>query len=208
MTTSRIEDPRQEDLCRSTASDRSRCSPLPSSRSRKGCWRSAATSRPSGSWRPIDPGSSPGSSPAVRSSGGRRTLGSSCSPMSSGSRAGSPGRSARAASKRATIPPSPTSSGPAPRLLAGTRTGTWITPEMQRAYIRLHQLGHAHSMESWRDGRLVGGIYGVRVGRVFCGESMFHHETDASKVAPRGPGRAAEARGGRPRSIARSRAST
>src|SRR3954453_2496751 len=61
--------------------------------------------------------------------------------------------------------------------------GTWITPEMQRAYIRLHELGHAHSMESWRDGELVGGIYGVSVGRVFCGESMFHHETDASKVA-------------------------
>jgi leucyl/phenylalanyl-tRNA--protein transferase len=61
--------------------------------------------------------------------------------------------------------------------------GTWITPEMQQAYIRLHELGHAHAMESWRDGRLVGGIYGVRVGRCFCGESMFHHETDASKIA-------------------------
>lgn len=61
--------------------------------------------------------------------------------------------------------------------------GTWITPEMQEAYIRLHRLGHAHCMESWRDGRLVGGIYGVQVGRCFCGESMFHVETDASKVA-------------------------
>jgi leucyl/phenylalanyl-tRNA--protein transferase len=61
--------------------------------------------------------------------------------------------------------------------------GTWITREMQRAYIRLHELGHAHSMESWRDGKLVGGIYGVLVGRCFCGESMFHFETDASKVA-------------------------
>ncbi len=61
--------------------------------------------------------------------------------------------------------------------------GTWITPEMQQAYIRLHQLGHAHCMESWRDGELVGGIYGVRVGRCFCGESMFHRQTDASKVA-------------------------
>ena len=61
--------------------------------------------------------------------------------------------------------------------------GTWITPEMQRAYVRLHKLGHAHSMESWRDGKLVGGIYGVLVGRCFCGESMFHYETDASKVA-------------------------
>ena len=61
--------------------------------------------------------------------------------------------------------------------------GTWITREMQEAYIRLHQLGHAHCMESWRSGELVGGIYGVRVGRCFCGESMFHRETDASKVA-------------------------
>jgi leucyl/phenylalanyl-tRNA--protein transferase len=61
--------------------------------------------------------------------------------------------------------------------------GTWITPEMQQAYIRLHELGHAHSMESWRDGKIVGGIYGVRVDRCFCGESMFHHESDASKVA-------------------------
>jgi leucyl/phenylalanyl-tRNA---protein transferase len=61
--------------------------------------------------------------------------------------------------------------------------GTWITPEMQQAYIRLHELGHAQCMETWRDGRLVGGIYGVRVGRCFCGESMFHRETDASKVA-------------------------
>jgi leucyl/phenylalanyl-tRNA---protein transferase len=61
--------------------------------------------------------------------------------------------------------------------------GTWITPEMQQAYIRLHELGHAQCMESWREGRLVGGIYGVRVGRCFCGESMFHRETDASKVA-------------------------
>jgi leucyl/phenylalanyl-tRNA--protein transferase len=61
--------------------------------------------------------------------------------------------------------------------------GTWITPEMQQAYIRLHELGHAHCMESWRDGELAGGIYGVRVGRCFCGESMFHRQTDASKVA-------------------------
>ncbi len=61
--------------------------------------------------------------------------------------------------------------------------GTWITPEMQKAYIRLHELGHAHCVESWRNGSLVGGIYGVRVGRCFCGESMFHYEADASKVA-------------------------
>jgi leucyl/phenylalanyl-tRNA--protein transferase len=61
--------------------------------------------------------------------------------------------------------------------------GTWITPEMQRAYICLNEQGHAQCMESWRSGKLVGGIYGVRVGRCFCGESMFHLEPDASKVA-------------------------
>ncbi len=61
--------------------------------------------------------------------------------------------------------------------------GTWITPEMQEAYVRLHDLGHAHCTETWRDGTLVGGIYGVRVGGCFCGESMFHYETDASKIA-------------------------
>jgi leucyl/phenylalanyl-tRNA---protein transferase len=61
--------------------------------------------------------------------------------------------------------------------------GTWITAEMQAAYIRLHKLGHAHCVEAWRDGVLVGGVYGVQVGRCFCGESMFHTESDASKVA-------------------------
>jgi leucyl/phenylalanyl-tRNA--protein transferase len=62
-------------------------------------------------------------------------------------------------------------------------SGTWITADMQRAYIRLHELGFAHSVESWQDDRLVGGIYGVWLGRCFFGESMFHTETDASKVA-------------------------
>lgn len=62
--------------------------------------------------------------------------------------------------------------------------GTWITPQMARAYQRLHKLGHAHSVEVWNtDGELVGGIYGVAVGAAFCGESMFHRATDASKVA-------------------------
>lgn len=68
----------------------------------------------------------------------------------------------------------------APR--SGSR-GTWITPAMRRAYLELHRRGVAHSIETWRDGRLVGGLYGIRVGRVFCGESMFSHETDASKAA-------------------------
>lgn len=61
--------------------------------------------------------------------------------------------------------------------------GTWITPEMQQAYIRLHQLGYAHSAESWQGEELVGGLYGIRLGRVFYGESMFSRKTDASKVA-------------------------
>lgn len=61
--------------------------------------------------------------------------------------------------------------------------GTWLSPEMRAAYIRLHELGHAHSIETWRDGRLVGGLYGVAIGRVFFGESMFSLERDASKVA-------------------------
>ncbi|OGT20972.1 MAG: leucyl/phenylalanyl-tRNA--protein transferase [Gammaproteobacteria bacterium RBG_16_57_12] len=61
--------------------------------------------------------------------------------------------------------------------------GTWITPEMQRAYQRLHALGHAHSVEVWQGDELVGGLYGVTVGAVFCGESMFSHQSDASKVA-------------------------
>lgn len=61
--------------------------------------------------------------------------------------------------------------------------GTWITPEMKAAYSRLHQLGFAHSIEAWQDETLVGGLYGVAIGRVFFGESMFHRVTDASKVA-------------------------
>jgi leucyl/phenylalanyl-tRNA--protein transferase len=62
-------------------------------------------------------------------------------------------------------------------------TGTWITPDMLDAYVRLHALGHAHSVEAWDDERLVGGIYGVAVGRLFCGESMFSAESGGSKIA-------------------------
>jgi leucyl/phenylalanyl-tRNA--protein transferase len=61
--------------------------------------------------------------------------------------------------------------------------GTWITSAMQEAYGRLHALGYAHSVETWRDGELVGGLYGVALGRVFFGESMFATARDASKVA-------------------------
>lgn len=60
---------------------------------------------------------------------------------------------------------------------------SWIGPEVIAAYSDLHQAGHAHSVEAWRDGRLVGGVYGVRVGALFAGESMFSRVTDASKVA-------------------------
>jgi len=63
------------------------------------------------------------------------------------------------------------------------QSGTWITPEMQEAYIKLHGLGFAHSVESWSEGKLVGGLYGVSLGKAFFGESMFHLKADASKVA-------------------------
>jgi leucyl/phenylalanyl-tRNA--protein transferase len=62
-------------------------------------------------------------------------------------------------------------------------SGTWISAEMQAAYAALHRAGHAHSFETWRDGKLVGGLYGVAIGRAFFGESMFSRATDASKVA-------------------------
>ena len=63
------------------------------------------------------------------------------------------------------------------------REETWIDPEIARSYHALHRLGYAHSVETWREGRLVGGLYGVALGGAFFGESMFHRETDASKVA-------------------------
>jgi leucyl/phenylalanyl-tRNA--protein transferase len=61
--------------------------------------------------------------------------------------------------------------------------GTWITAEMMAAYLALHEAGHAHSIEAWQDGLLVGGLYGVSLGRAFFGESMFTRVPDASKVA-------------------------
>ncbi len=63
------------------------------------------------------------------------------------------------------------------------RVGGWISGDVERAYIRLHELGWAHSVETWLDGRLVGGLYGVAIGGLFAGESMFHTARDASKVA-------------------------
>lgn len=62
------------------------------------------------------------------------------------------------------------------------RMSTWINGPIREAYTRLHRIDHAHSVEAWRDGLLVGGLYGVSLGRAFFGESMFSRETDASKV--------------------------
>jgi leucyl/phenylalanyl-tRNA--protein transferase len=64
-----------------------------------------------------------------------------------------------------------------------TQQGTWISPEIKAAYCKMHQLGHAHSVECWQNNRLVGGLYGLAFGKVFFGESMFSRVTDASKVA-------------------------
>jgi leucyl/phenylalanyl-tRNA---protein transferase len=61
--------------------------------------------------------------------------------------------------------------------------GTWILPQMQQAYIQLHQLGYAHSIEVWQQQKLVGGLYGVLVGSLFCGESMFNRLPDTAKLA-------------------------
>lgn len=61
--------------------------------------------------------------------------------------------------------------------------GTWISEDIVESYLALHRLGLAHAVEAWRAGRLVGGLYGVHLGAAFFGESMFHRETDASKVA-------------------------
>jgi leucyl/phenylalanyl-tRNA--protein transferase len=65
----------------------------------------------------------------------------------------------------------------------GNHSGSWIVPAMIDAYLHLHRLGHAHSVETWDDDRLVGGVYGLAVGRLFCGESMFSAESGGSKVA-------------------------
>ncbi len=72
-----------------------------------------------------------------------------------------------------------------PQVLAGCadREETWLGDRMQAAYLALHRAGHAHSFETWRGGELVGGLYGLRIGRMFYGESMFSRATDASKVA-------------------------
>ena len=69
------------------------------------------------------------------------------------------------------------------RIQRAGEDGTWITTEIKQAYKKLHMLGIAHSVETFHNGHLVGGLYGVSIGKAFFGESMFHAETDASKVA-------------------------
>ncbi len=69
------------------------------------------------------------------------------------------------------------------RLLREQNEGTWITKEMQAAYLKLHEQGYAHSVEVWFEDQLVGGLYGLSLGGAFFGESMFHLKTDASKMA-------------------------
>jgi leucyl/phenylalanyl-tRNA--protein transferase len=61
--------------------------------------------------------------------------------------------------------------------------GTWITEDVREAYIELHRLGHAHSFEAWEKDQLVGGLYGIRMGKIFFGESMFSNQSNASKAA-------------------------
>lgn len=69
------------------------------------------------------------------------------------------------------------------RIRRKDQENTWITDEMVHAYCQLHKLGYAHSVESWYENKLVGGLYGIAIGKVFCGESMFHTVSNASKVA-------------------------
>ncbi|OEF25360.1 leucyl/phenylalanyl-tRNA--protein transferase [Vibrio rumoiensis] len=71
------------------------------------------------------------------------------------------------------------------KLCASTRSieETWITQEMQDAYIKLAHLGHCHSIEVWQNDSIIGGLYGLKIGRIFCGESMFSSESNASKIA-------------------------
>ena len=69
------------------------------------------------------------------------------------------------------------------RACAKRKEGTWISKEIVESYCELHRLGHAHSVEARLKGKLAGGLYGVHIGGVFFGESMFHRETDASKIA-------------------------
>ncbi len=121
-------------------------------------------------------------SPGSRCCGGRPTRARCCSRRSSTARAASP-RRLRNAGFAPAVDRDFTAvidGCAAPRAAS---PGTWITSEMRAAYLELHRLGCAHSVEIWRAGVLAGGLYGVRLGGVFFGESMFSRERDASKAA-------------------------
>jgi leucyl/phenylalanyl-tRNA--protein transferase len=91
-------------------------------------------------------------------------------------------RSLRATLRRGTFEVRIDSAFEAVMRACADRPQTWLNEEFIRAYTMLHRAGYAHSVEAWRDGQLVGGLYGVAVGAAFCGESMFSRATDASKV--------------------------
>ena len=103
-------------------------------------------------------------------------------------------RSLRKAVARSRCASTPTSASVVEACAAPDRDGRWITPEIVDAYVELHAAGWAHSVETWQDGELVGGLYGVAIGGLFAGESMFHHVRDASKVGARRPARPARRR--------------
>lgn len=78
---------------------------------------------------------------------------------------------------------------------SGDRDGEWLTPRLVEAYVSLHRLGWAHSVEAWRDGRLCGGLFGVAIGTLFTSETMFHRESDAGNAALVGTARLLRERG-------------
>ena len=148
---------------------------------RRDCWRQAATCPPSGCWPPTGAGSSPGTRPASRCCGGPRIRAPCCMPQEFRlTRSLAKTLRNRGFSRRIDRNFQGVIDGcAAPRARS---PGTWLLPEMRAAYLELHRLGHAHSFETWLDGALVGGLYGIRLGNVFFGESMFSLERDASKA--------------------------
>ena len=146
------------------------------------CARTSHSDGPSAA-RPMPPASSrwPRARPTRKSSGCARKRAASSRSTLSMSRRAWPRRSGKAASTSASTPISKASSTAAPRQRE-ERRNTWINAPIREAYVELYRRGHCHSVEAWREGRLVGGLYGVSLGRAFFGESMFSRERDASKV--------------------------
>ena len=150
---------------------------------RRACWPPAAICAPSGCWPPIErgifPWYSPGPAGAVVVARSARSAAAAASFIARAA-------CARALRTRGFMAAQDRDFAAVVAACAAPRArspGTWITAEMQAAYCALHQRGLAHSYEIWRAERLVGGVYGVRLGRVFFGESMFSREPDASKAA-------------------------